>query len=204
MGRRNDHTREEIKELAVNAAEEIVIEQGYQGLSTRKVATAIGYTVGSLYLVFKNLDELILHVNLRTLEKMMVEIGEVAQENRDNPEECILQLGLAYLKFATDHHNRWRMLFDHHLAANSEIPDWYDQRIKGLFHVAEVPLQAFNPGQSADSYAHSARALWSAIHGICILAMPDKLNIVQAGAPTDLIRTMIHTYLAGELALSKQ
>ncbi|MFC1797586.1 helix-turn-helix domain-containing protein [Pseudomonadota bacterium] len=35
-----------------------MVEHGYEGLSARKVAAAIGYTVGTLYLVFENLDDL--------------------------------------------------------------------------------------------------------------------------------------------------
>ena len=39
-------------------------------MSARKVATAIGYTVGTLYLVFENIDDLILNVNARTLDRL--------------------------------------------------------------------------------------------------------------------------------------
>ena len=53
MARRSDHSREELREMAITAAEQIVVEQGYEGLSARKVAAAIGYTVGTLYLVFR-------------------------------------------------------------------------------------------------------------------------------------------------------
>ena len=66
MGRRSDHSREEIRQMALQAAESIVTEGGYKALSARKVASEIGYTVGTLYLVFENLDELVLYVNGRT------------------------------------------------------------------------------------------------------------------------------------------
>ena len=70
MARRSDHSREEIKEMALVAAEKMILANGKDGLSARKVAQEIGYTVGTLYLVFKNLDELILHVNGRTLDRL--------------------------------------------------------------------------------------------------------------------------------------
>ncbi|NJN45315.1 MAG: hypothetical protein HC808_01125 [Candidatus Competibacteraceae bacterium] len=40
MGRRNDHSREEIREMALQAAESIVVERGLAGLSARKIARA--------------------------------------------------------------------------------------------------------------------------------------------------------------------
>ena len=70
MARRSDHSREELREMALSAAEQIVVEQGYEGLSARKVASAIGYTVGTLYLVFENIDDLILNINARTLDRL--------------------------------------------------------------------------------------------------------------------------------------
>jgi len=49
MGRRNDHTRKDIKEMAISASLELIEERGFSGLSTRKVASKIGYSVGTLY-----------------------------------------------------------------------------------------------------------------------------------------------------------
>ena len=68
MGRRNEHTRDELREIGLRAAEELVAAHGLAGLSARKVAARIGYTVGSLYMVFRNLDDLIAQMNERTLE----------------------------------------------------------------------------------------------------------------------------------------
>ena len=59
MARRSDHSREELREMALAATEEIIDQQGLAGLTARKVAAGIGYTVGTLYLVFRNLDDLI-------------------------------------------------------------------------------------------------------------------------------------------------
>ena len=70
MARRSDHSREEIKEMALNAAMEVLEQEGPKGLSARKVASAIGYTVGTLYLVFKNQQEMVLQLNARTLDDM--------------------------------------------------------------------------------------------------------------------------------------
>ena len=51
MARRSDHSRDEIREMALNAAKTIVEREGAAALSTRKIANEIGYTAGSLYLV---------------------------------------------------------------------------------------------------------------------------------------------------------
>ena len=70
MGRRNEHSREQLQEMAVTAADEIIASEGLRGLTARKVAGRLGYSAGSLYMVFDGLDDLILHVNARTLERL--------------------------------------------------------------------------------------------------------------------------------------
>ena len=57
MAKRNEHSLEEIKALIIHAAEEIVIQDGFSAIKARKVASAIGYTVGSLYMVITSLSD---------------------------------------------------------------------------------------------------------------------------------------------------
>jgi AcrR family transcriptional regulator len=82
MGRRNDHTRKDIKEMAVKAGLDIIEENGFSGLSTRKVASKIGYSVGTLYNVFENFDDLVFHINALTLKDLYYYVKENRLFNR--------------------------------------------------------------------------------------------------------------------------
>ena len=79
LGRRSDHSREEIREMALKAARTLVEKKGYQGLTARKVAKEIGYTVGTLYLVFENLDDLIVALNTETVTELRLELEHRAR-----------------------------------------------------------------------------------------------------------------------------
>ena len=70
MARRADHSRDEIKTLAIAAGSTLIQEHGYTNFSARKVAAVIGYTVGTLYNVFSDQHDFILHINGVTLEGM--------------------------------------------------------------------------------------------------------------------------------------
>lgn len=195
MGRRNDHSRAEIRELAIQAAATLIAEQGLTGLSARKVAAAIGYTVGSLYLIFHNLDELIIAVNARTLDQlaaaMEAEIARCAE-----PEACLLNLAQCYLQFAVEHTPSWRAIFEFRaFSEERDLPDWFQTKIAALFALVEQPLQGLLPA-SADS-AQSARALWGGVHGICILAISGKLDAVQVDAVEPLLHLLVSNYLRG-------
>ena len=67
MARRSDHTREELTELAIDAALALIEADGFAQFSARQVAAKIGYTVGTLYNVFGSYDSLLLHVQSQAL-----------------------------------------------------------------------------------------------------------------------------------------
>ena len=70
MARRSDHTREELRRMALDAARAIIESDGLRALSTRRLAKAIGYTPGTLYQLFEDLDDLIIEVNVETLDAL--------------------------------------------------------------------------------------------------------------------------------------
>lgn len=196
MGRRSDHTREEIRELALQAASKLVREQGFQGLSARKVARAIGYTVGSLYLVFKNLDDLILQLNARNLESMYQAVADAGVSVVD-PKERLLAFGRAYLQFAVAHPHAWRMIFEHRMTDDKAVPEWYEKRITRLFLLVEEPIRDIMPSGDEAEVTQAAKALWSGVHGVCILYMTGKLDVVRVGSVQLLLERLIRTYLVG-------
>ena len=196
MGRRNDHSRVEIRELALQAASKLIREQGFQGLSARKVAQAIGYTVGSLYLVFKNLDDLILRVNAQNLETMYRVVADAGVSIID-PKQRLLAFGRAYLQFAVAHPHAWRMIFEHRMHNDEPVPEWYEKRITRLFRLIEEPIRGIMLTDDDAAVTQGAKALWSGVHGACILYMTGKLDVVRVGSVQSLLEHLIRTYLAG-------
>ena len=172
MARRSDHSREEIHEMALAAAEKIISEQGYTGLSARKVASAIGYTVGTLYLVFDNLDDLILQVNGRTLDRLHRRMLEEQVESRD-AKETLLQLGHTYIRFADEDPHRWQMIFESRFPENRDMPTWFREKVARMFSLVEMRLTPLAKDRSSEEIAQAARALWGGVHGICILAITN-------------------------------
>jgi len=196
MGRRNDHSREEIRELAIQAALDIVANAGVDALSARKIAAAIGYTPGSLYLVFKNLDDLILHANLRNLELLHDNIQQASQHEID-PQQRLLKLGHAYLQFAIEHPHAWRMIFEHHHTDDAILPDWYQTAVNNLFALVEQPIQTLLGETNSNTVQTTSQALWSGVHGICVLFLSGKLNVVHSAKPQALLEHLMKTYIAG-------
>lgn len=173
MARRSDHSREELREMALNAARKIAEKEGLRGLTARGIAREIGYTVGTLYNLFEDLDDLIVHLNGRTLDALYEALAEVPLDGE--PEADARALAEGYIAFVGEHPKLWSVLFEHHLPEPRQLPDWHRDkilRLLGLLQRALSPL--FPPGREIERL-HSTRVLWSSLHGICSLAAVGKL-----------------------------
>lgn len=195
MARRSDHSREEIRELALNAAESIVASEGFNGLSARKIAGAIGYTVGTIYLVFKNLDDLIMQVNARTLEKLEAEVTTAGKSS--GQKEALRRFGQAYFTFASNNPHLWSLIFEHHVAGGGDLIPELGERIGTLFQIVETEIKSLNPKKKKQSIHRAALALWSGVHGITILAISDKLFMAENVTPPEMIDQLIDNFLKG-------
>ncbi|MES1924958.1 TetR/AcrR family transcriptional regulator [Salinisphaera sp. T31B1] len=198
MARRSEHTREQLTELILDAAERLIADKGLTGLSARAIARAIGYTPGTLYLIFKNLDDVVLHVNARTLDALGAQLSGAVTDER-NPRRQLIKAARAYAAFARAHPNRWRACFEHRLPEDMVGPDYVDARIQRLVDLILPPLAAASHTEGA-ALAAAAQALWSGVHGICILSLTHKLHLVGGRATEHLTDDLVIHYLDGLVA----
>jgi len=194
MGRRSDHSRDEIREMAIAAAAEHVEIEGFQSLTARKVASKIGYTVGTLYHVFRNFDDLVIHLNAQTIDEIAALIQQQTHRKR-NPEVRIRAMAEFYVKFATDHPDRWRLVFEHQAPRGLPTPVQMKERRDVMFEMVADNLSEISPRRTTQEIDHTATALWSGIHGICILALTGKLYLGGAFSMVKLIDTLIDSVL---------
>lgn len=202
MARRNDHTREELQSMAIDATRAIISTEGLEGVSARKVAQKIGYTVGTLYQTFENIHDLVLHANAFTLSEMLAELEAAYSATRD-PQQRMIKLAEAYLRFAESHQRQWAAVFRHSLPRGYVMPDWYQARIDALFALIENGLRAQAPKRSRQSIQLASRALWSGVHGICILHTGDKLFSDTIATPQALLQSLVKHYLHSWIAEGK-
>jgi AcrR family transcriptional regulator len=192
MARRADHTREELKALAVNAAVALIEENGIRDFSARQVAARIGYTVGTLYNVFEGYDDLLLHAHGRTLDDWHAFLAERLKRSKA---EALRVLARGYIDFARANFNRWSALFEQGRGEPAPLPDWYREKLNRLFDMLEAAIPA-GTGK-AKAAKRTAQVLWAGIHGICVLALSGKLAMGGEDSPETLANTLLDTYLRG-------
>lgn len=195
MGRRSVHTPEELCEHILQAATELIASGGLGGLSAREVARRIGYSAGTIYNVFDNLDDLILTIEGRMLDELdrrLESLPKVA-----TPREHLLQLAEAYLAFTHANPKLWNLLFEHHLPPGVNVPDAYREKLEGLLARIETAITPLVRSRGPNEPKRAARVLWAGVHGITSLSTADKLSNVTVESAWPLIKDLVETYLDG-------
>lgn len=195
MGRRSLHTADELRELIIQASTDLIHENGLAGLSAREIARRIDYSPGTLYNSFDNLDDLVLTIEGRLLDRL-AEVLDAAPQG-GTPSERVHRIAELYLGFAKENPRLWNLLFEHHVPVSQALPDWYRQKLEMLAARFEEALRPLADGLNAEEIRRSARVLWSGVHGISSLAVADKLSIVSAEEAPVLMRDFVATYLVG-------
>ena len=191
MGRRSDHTREELRALMLVTARDIAAKEGLTGLSARRVAREIGYSIGTIYNVFEDFDDLILHLNAETLDRLYERC--TAKALVSEPEDALRSLARAYIDFVHDNPRLWSLLFEYRSLHPGPLREWYNDKFGRLFALmdgAMAPL--FPPGRESEM-RHSARVLRASVHGMCSLEAAGA----TAESATELVDTLISYYVAG-------
>lgn len=194
MGRRSDHSREELQGLIVDATLALVREHGADKVTARQIAKTVGYTPGTLYSVFINLQDIFLHVTDIGLKELF-KLCDEAIENQKDPYSAINGLANAYLKFATEHTHQFDLMFARSTPPAESTPASLRNRIGSMFELIEIQLSKLNPNATSANVKLGARALWSGVHGLAMLRLSDQLYLAPATDDKEVIETLIFNFL---------
>lgn len=190
MGRRSDHSRDELHEMIVVEGHRQMDEVGFARFSARDVAKRIGYTIGTLYNVFGSHDRLVLAINARTLRLWA---GELRTHLATCGADRIACLVRSYFAFAQGHRHAWAAIYDHRLPADQELPDWYAAAVAELTGLVVAEVAAVLPAQvDAPALTHSLLAI---VHGHCDLEMTGTLAVLGRVSPLDAALTRVRETL---------
>lgn len=202
MGRRSTHTPEQLRQLILDAAEAIIVAQGLAGLSAREIARRIGYSPGTIYNMFENLDDVVLNVEARVLDALDERISTVPKTG--SPHDRVLNLAQAYLAFTHERPKLWNLLFEHYMPGGIDTPPWYQEKLERLMSRVEEAVAPAFPDSAVLERQRAARVLWAGVHGITSLSTANKLSNVTTEAAGMLVIDLVQNYLAGVAAGSVQ
>lgn len=163
----------------LDTALDIIIEQGFESLSIRKIASRIGVTATTIYNYYKNKDELNLMIRMRGFSALN-ELLLRRAEPFDKPEDRMVAMVRAYAEFGLVHSNYYEIMF------NLNTPKYLDYEGTAMEPVAvrekEVALSCMAlfteaisdyasdlEGEQAQYIWDQVVMSWSDLHGMITL-----------------------------------
>ncbi|MEM7737315.1 MAG: TetR/AcrR family transcriptional regulator [Deinococcota bacterium] len=165
---RSHDAKAKVRTAMLEAAGELLIEHGYEGLTLAKVAKKVGFATTNIYRYFDSKDDLL----YATIEDAFVEFGERLEHayvSQTDPIERLLALGHAYVDFADEHPVPYTLMFvlkTDYLFSQRQVPG-----IGKLGYLTKAIEEGMTTGaiRQVDAPALS-HVLWGLLHGIVTLA----------------------------------
>lgn len=204
MSTRIAERRDSQRAALIVAAERAIASGGLAGLKARDLAVEIGVSLGAIYNLVEDLDELALRVASRTLSRLDQALDAAAREatearepGRDSAARHLIAIALAYRRFASDNENLWRALFDFERGGGRPPPDWAAGESMALFRHIRAPLAVLMPDAGDSARAVTSATLFSAVHGVVWLAFQKRLVAVPMDRLDDELTRLVEAIAVG-------
>ena len=190
---RRERERTARREAILDAAQELVAEQGYAGMRMDSVAEAVELSKGTLYLYFENKDALCAAVATRLLDTLLPFLDEALSDTPTGL-DAIVQLLQNYYSFTQDnpHHFRFAMEW---LGAGERMDDSteafqiYRGRVGQMLSLVVASLQrGQTDGTIRDDIDPLPQAiqLWTSFLGVVMVGLNKEGMAQRIPVPVDL------------------
>ncbi|MDT8718351.1 TetR/AcrR family transcriptional regulator [Clostridium sp. 19966] len=109
INERREAEKKAIMDKIIKAASDILVREGYEKLSIRKIASEIEYSPGIIYHYFQDKNDILKQVIKEGYEDILAAISSVP-EDISSPEETIRKRLRAYIDFMLQRPNHFKML----------------------------------------------------------------------------------------------
>jgi AcrR family transcriptional regulator len=175
---RKEREKQEMRQQILVAARSLFLTQGFEKTSIRNIADAIEYSPGTIYLYFKDKNELFLELHREAFMLLMQELYEVSKD--PDPFERLVDLGAHYFKFAFENPELYDLMFVmvapmEALECKEEV--WEDGRTAfGFLNkiVADCQAKGYFVDQEMEDVS---LGIWSFVHGLSTLYSKNRMQI---------------------------
>jgi len=194
---RREREKTELRTRILDAARAIVRREGFGALTVRKIADAIEYAPGTLYLYFENRDAIARELSSEGFLKLLEAFAPA--ERIADPLARLEAIGRAYVQFGMENAETYRLIFMEDPQLTTAVfegagGDPGQRAYRALIDPLEELQQAgrLHPGADVQALADT---LWSVVHGIVSLKLTCPGFPVTPVEP--LLDTALRTFLDG-------
>lgn len=171
---RREREKSETRDKILDAARELFVSEGYEGVSMRKVAEKIEYSPTAIYVHFADKEELFREL----CHQDYARLAEVFQSSviSSDPIERLKQIGAIYIDFGMRYPHHYKFMFMTPFPTHE--PDEQDREVMGNPEMDAYAFlkwavqQAIDAGRFREELTDAAiisQTLWASVHGVISL-----------------------------------
>jgi AcrR family transcriptional regulator len=174
---RKERDKQEMRLKILETAKQIFIEEGFEKASIRAIADRIEYSPATIYLYFKDKNELFFSVHEMGFEKLIFEMT-TAIEGITDPVDELRARGFAYMKFAFQNPEMYDLMF----IQNAPMESMKDSESWACGHrcfmlMCETIQRCIDTKTLRITNLYiAAMSIWSFMHGLVSLKIRNRFQ----------------------------
>ena len=197
IAERKTKEKTELKALILAAAHGLFLERGIEETSIRNIAEVIEYSPATIYLYFKDKDEILHELHTQGFQEMGSRMRELMSVS--DPMERLKELGRVYLEFARENTEMYDLMFiakaPMHFLEKMEEHNWSEGKVAFDFLLNTVE-ECIAAGRFA---GHDPCGLsfmiWSCVHGMVALEIRDRCKGISCEDPDTIFRGAFEAFI---------
>lgn len=174
--------QDEIRKAILEAARNIISQEGLQGLSIRKITNDIGYSPAIIYHYFKDKNEIVETFVNEGFGRIMAAVSSVKRNERE-PEKEIKEIFTSYIKMSLEFSEEYKavMLSDDPtiLQRTGLLGEGISKDSPTMQRLCETIERGMTKGRFAPTDLElTAQIIWTATFGLIIKLIVEK-NVSQ-------------------------
>ena len=177
MTKKKAYHHGDLKNALIKAGVEILAKDGVSGLSLRKVAGRAGVSHAAPYSHFVDKQALIAAISTEGFRQLYERISAVAKEYETKPSRQLAEVAWAYVQFALDDPDRFKVMFSAVLEKEKEYPEFVEESQRN-FELVKMIVEANQASGMLRSGPSDLVALsaWGIVHGFVMLLLEGQIS----------------------------
>jgi AcrR family transcriptional regulator len=200
---RREREKSETRDKILDAARELFVTEGYEGVSMRRVAEKIEYSPTAIYVHFADKNELF-HELCQQDYSRLAEVFQSSAMSMD-PVERLKQIGRTYIDFGVRYPNHYRFMFmTPHPAIEpneEECEKKGNPELDAYAFLKWAVQQAIEAGRLREELVDAelvSQTVWAAVHGVISLNIAKCKDAWVDWRPVqDRAETMLDAIMRG-------
>ena len=186
-----------LRRTILDTARHLLVKEGYQNLSMRKIADAIGYSATSIYLHFDSKDALLHSLIHEGMMQLQENLGATAAQFPDAPLRRLRALCRCFIDFGLDNPEYYEIMFQLRPERMERYPAEKYRAARGNLDLFSRALQEGAESGLFDIQDPDvlASTIWASLHGTVSLLLADRVD--ARIEPETFIDTAIQRTLRG-------